>query len=156
MSTLAPPALHDLLGERVLRDGAVHDTLDTGTHPRYLAAGMVAFPSSTVQVTPLVAYCADKGIAWSRIADVPGSRRAPSPCRGHSAEATGSAAEQRRLELVKLDKLDTCTDLRALGATPWALLTGDNLRKNPDKTITKARAGKSHLAGPWYGGLRLL
>ena len=52
------------------------------------------------------------------------------------------APEQRRLEL---DNFDTRTDLWAVGATAWALRTGYDLGKHPDKIRTEARGAEPTL-----------
>ncbi|HEX9585603.1 MAG TPA: serine/threonine-protein kinase [Gammaproteobacteria bacterium] len=50
--------------------------------------------------------------------------------------------EQRRMEL---EKLDTRTDLWAVGATAWALRTGYDLRKHPEKIRLDARGREPSL-----------
>ncbi len=52
------------------------------------------------------------------------------------------APEQRRLEL---DRLDTRTDLWAVGATAWAARTGYDLHKHPEKFRTGAKGGEPSL-----------
>ena len=52
------------------------------------------------------------------------------------------APEQRRLEL---HKLDTRSDLWAVGATAWALRTGYDLSKNTDKIKSDAKGGEPSL-----------
>ncbi|MDX1514491.1 MAG: serine/threonine-protein kinase [Gammaproteobacteria bacterium] len=52
------------------------------------------------------------------------------------------APEQRRMEL---DKLDTRTDLWAVGATAWALRTGYDLAKNPEKIRLDAKGAEPSL-----------
>lgn len=47
--------------------------------------------------------------------------------------------EQRRMEL---EKLDTRTDLWAVGATAWALRTGFDLSKHPEKIRLDAKGGE--------------
>lgn len=50
--------------------------------------------------------------------------------------------EQRRLEL---DKLDTRTDLWAVGATAWALRTGYDLRNHQEKILVDAKGDEPSL-----------